>query len=48
MTLASLRRNIGIVQQDVFLFAGTVRENIAYGRWTRAKKRLSKRRDARV
>ena len=32
MTLASLRRNIGIVQQDVFLFAGTIRENIAYGR----------------
>jgi len=32
MTLASLRRNIGIVQQDVFLFGGTVRENIAYGR----------------
>jgi ATP-binding cassette subfamily B protein len=32
MTLASLRRNIGIVQQDVFLFAGTLRENIAYGR----------------
>jgi ATP-binding cassette subfamily B protein len=31
MTLASLRRNIGIVQQDVFLFAGTIRENIAYG-----------------
>src|SRR5690606_32840025 len=31
MTLASLRREIGIVQQDVFLFAGTVRENIAYG-----------------
>ncbi|RYX83382.1 ABC transporter ATP-binding protein [bacterium] len=31
MTLASLRRNIGIVQQDVFLFAGTLRENIAYG-----------------
>jgi ATP-binding cassette subfamily B protein len=30
--LASLRREIGIVQQDVFLFAGTIRENIAYGR----------------
>ncbi|WAC27150.1 ABC transporter ATP-binding protein [Ancylobacter sp. SL191] len=32
ITLASLRRNIGIVQQDVFLFGGTIRENIAYGR----------------
>ncbi len=32
MTLASLRRQIGIVQQDVFLFAGTIRDNIAYGR----------------
>ncbi|HWK95645.1 MAG TPA: ABC transporter ATP-binding protein [Pseudolabrys sp.] len=32
MTLRSLRLNIGIVQQDVFLFAGTIRENIAYGR----------------
>jgi len=32
MTLASLRREIGVVQQDVFLFSGTVRENIAYGR----------------
>ena len=32
MTLQSLRANIGIVQQDVFLFAGTIRENIAYGR----------------
>ena len=32
MTLASLRGQIGIVQQDVFLFAGTLRENIAYGR----------------
>lgn len=28
----SLRKNIGIVQQDVFLFAGTIRENIAYGK----------------
>ena len=32
VTLASLRRAIGIVQQDVFLFAGTIRDNIAYGR----------------
>jgi len=32
MTLASLRRQIGIVQQDVFLFAGTIGENIAYGK----------------
>ena len=32
VTLESLRRNIGIVQQDVFLFVGTIRENILYGR----------------
>ena len=32
MTLRSLRRQIGIVSQDVFLFGGTLRENIAYGR----------------
>ena len=32
LTLESLRRAIGIVQQDVYLFAGTIRENIAYGR----------------
>ena len=32
VTLSSLRRSIGIVQQDVFLFADTVRENIRYGR----------------
>ncbi|SEQ93434.1 ATP-binding cassette, subfamily B [Faunimonas pinastri] len=32
LTMASLRGQIGIVQQDVFLFGGTVRENIAYGR----------------
>ncbi|MBR5519124.1 MAG: ABC transporter ATP-binding protein, partial [Clostridia bacterium] len=32
LTLESLRRNIGIVQQDVFLFNGTIRDNILYGR----------------
>jgi len=31
VTLASLRRNIGIVQQDVFIFTSTIRANIAYG-----------------
>ncbi|MDM0492274.1 ABC transporter ATP-binding protein [Clostridium perfringens] len=30
-TLKSLRENIGIVQQDVFLFTGTIKENIMYG-----------------
>ncbi len=32
VTLKSLRNNIGIVQQDVYLFAGTVYDNIRYGR----------------
>ena len=32
VTLESLRASIGIVQQDVFLFVATIRENIAYGR----------------
>jgi len=32
LSLRSLRRNIGIVQQDVFLFVGSIRENILYGR----------------
>ncbi len=31
VTMASLRKNIGIVQQDVYLFSGTVKENISYG-----------------
>ena len=32
LTLESLRKNIGIVQQEVFLFVGTIRDNILYGR----------------
>lgn len=32
ITLKSLRRNIGIVQQDVYLFAGTIMDNIRYGK----------------
>lgn len=32
LTLESLRKNIGVVAQDVYLFSGSVRENIAYGR----------------
>jgi ABC-type multidrug transport system, ATPase and permease components len=32
VTLSSLRKNIGIVQQDVYLFAGTIYDNIRYGK----------------
>ena len=32
MTMESLRRNIGIVQQDIYLFGGSIRDNILYGR----------------
>ena len=32
LTLKSLRSAIGIVQQDVYMFGGTIRENIAYGK----------------
>lgn len=32
LTLESIRKNIGIVQQDVFLFAGTIKDNILYGK----------------
>jgi ABC-type multidrug transport system fused ATPase/permease subunit len=31
VTLASLRKNVGIAQQDVFLYSATIRDNIAYG-----------------
>lgn len=32
VTMSSLRDNIGVVQQDVYLFSGNIRENIAYGK----------------
>jgi ATP-binding cassette subfamily B protein len=32
ISLRSLRKNIGIVQQDIYIFGGTIRENIAYGK----------------
>ncbi|MDR1105567.1 MAG: ABC transporter ATP-binding protein/permease [Treponema sp.] len=40
MRLEALRRGIGIVQQDVFLFAGTIRENIAYGKIDAAEEEI--------
>ncbi len=38
--LESLRKNIGIVQQDVFLFTGTIKENIAYGDPTKSHEEI--------
>jgi ATP-binding cassette subfamily B protein len=40
VTLRSLRRNIGIVQQDVYLFAGTVSDNIRYGKLDACKEEI--------
>lgn len=40
MTLESLRSHIGLVQQDVFLFSGTLRANIAYGKLDAAEAEL--------
>jgi ATP-binding cassette subfamily B protein len=39
-TQRSLRKNIGIVQQDIYLFNGTIRENIAYGRVDTTEKEI--------
>lgn len=39
-TIASLRAQVGIVQQDVYLFEGTVRENIAYGDPSASQERI--------
>lgn len=40
VTLKSLRSNIGVVQQDVYLFSGTVYENIAYGKTDATKEEV--------
>lgn len=40
ITLSSLRRNIGIVQQDTYLFAGTVSDNIRYGKLNASKEEI--------
>jgi ATP-binding cassette subfamily B protein len=40
ISLRSLRRNIGIVQQDVYLFAGTVLDNIRYGKLDASKEEI--------
>jgi ATP-binding cassette subfamily B protein len=40
ITLHSLRRNIGVVQQDVYLFAGTVADNIRYGKLDASNKEI--------
>lgn len=40
VTLSSLRRNIGVVQQEVYLFSGTVYENIAYGKLDATKEEI--------
>ena len=42
VTLQSLRSNIGVVQQDVYLFSGSVYENISYGRPGATRKKLWK------
>src|SRR5699024_7012345 len=40
MTLQSLRNQIGVVQQDVFLFPGTIKENVLYGRLDAAEEEV--------
>jgi ATP-binding cassette subfamily B protein len=40
ISLSSLRKNIGVVQQDVYLFAGTVADNIRYGKLNASKEEI--------
>lgn len=42
ITIKSLRENIGVVQQDVYLFSGTIYENIAYGKIDATKEEIEK------
>ena len=42
VTLESLRGAIGVVQQDVYLFSGTVAENIAYGKPGASREEIEK------
>ncbi|NLW39824.1 MAG: ABC transporter ATP-binding protein [Tissierellia bacterium] len=42
ITLKSLRKNIGLVQQDVFLFTGTIMDNISYGDPTKSEEEVIK------
>ena len=44
VTLESLRNAIGVVQQDVYLFSGTVAENIAYGKPGATREEIDDRR----
>lgn len=40
VSLSSLRNSIGVVQQDVFLFTGTIKENIAYGKYSATEEEI--------
>lgn len=42
ISIKSLRKNIGMVQQDVFLFTGTIKENILYGRPDASEKEVKR------
>lgn len=46
VTIASLRQAVGLVQQDVFLFSGSIRDNIAYGRLGASDADIEKAADA--
>ena len=47
VTLTSLRREIGVIAQDPFLFSATVRENLAFGRPDATDEEIERRRGSR-